>query len=73
MPAVRNVLKHLEIQTAKRKRVCARNRSSHRISKGDKCLVIQDGQDSPNYCISCAREILTVAKSTLASLETELN
>lgn len=72
MPAVRNVVKHLRVEVAQRKRKCARNRSDHKIGKGDRCLVIQDGQESSNYCISCAGEILRLAKESLVSVESEL-
>lgn len=58
MPAVKNILKHVRVEQAVRKRTCERNRVKHIIKAGDHCLVIQDGQEVPNYCFNCAGEIL---------------
>lgn len=72
MPAVKNVLRHLSVEVAKRKRQCWRNRSEHVILKGDRCLVIHEGQECANYCIPCAKEILAVANGMLLTLDSEL-
>lgn len=73
MPAVKNVLKHVRVEQAVRRRQCGRNRTKHIISKGDLCLVVQDGQNKPNYCLTCAGEILILAQSNLDALKSQLS
>jgi hypothetical protein len=73
MPAVRNVLKHLQFEQALRERKCERNRAKHRIAKGTWCLVVKQGQDKPNYCLECAGEIIGLAEATLAQLRSTLD
>ncbi len=72
MPAVKNVLKHVRVERAKGRRICERNRQTHVIKRGDLCLVVQNGQDAPNYCVECGTEILSLAQTTLEVLVAEL-
>lgn len=74
MPAVRRILKHAEIETAGRRRVCHRNRSDHAIAKGEPCLVVKeaDGLGHKNYCVACASEILAQACTDLDQLHISL-
>jgi hypothetical protein len=70
MPKFKSLLKRYEIVEAKRRRTCKHN-SSHRICKGEKCLVIYEGErgDPYPYCWECACEIL---KNAHESVECEL-
>lgn len=73
MAKIRQVLKDLSIETAKRKRICHRNRRQHEIRMGHKCLVIRDPatQSSKNYCAECAQQIIDRAYEDLEALEGE--
>lgn len=73
MPAIRDILKHVRVEQAGRKRKCRRHQRTHQIRKGDLCLVIQEGQDAPNYCTECADEILVLAQTTLNNLQQALS
>ncbi len=74
MPKVRDILVHVSVELAQRRRICHRKRSEHSISGGELCLVIQDPTDgsSRNYCRACAHEILISAQARLAQLRGEL-
>lgn len=69
MAKIRDVLKHVSVEVASRKRKCHRD-SKHTISGGTSCLVIKEGMmaGSKNYCSTCAVEILTVAEAKLLQL-----
>jgi hypothetical protein len=73
MPKVRQVLKHVSVETAQRKRKCHRT-STHAIPKGAICLVIKDEASggSKNYCTECAEPILKNVEEDLARLRFEL-
>ena len=69
MPAVRQLLKRAEIETAAGKRMCHRKRDEHKILEGDVCLVIRDPDGrAKNYCVACALPILDQARTTLDML-----
>ena len=70
MPAIRRLLKHVEVATAGARRICHRNRKKHSIKKGEDFLLIrdQDGQGSKNYCCVCAQPILQRAQDDLNKL-----
>ncbi len=74
MPKVRDVLTHVSVEIASKRRICHRKRNEHSIEKGQVCLVIKDHSmgAKKNYCVECAPEILAVAKARIASLEEEL-
>lgn len=74
MAKIRQVLKDLSIETAKRKRICHRNRRKHEIKLGEKCLVVRDPatQSSKNYCVVCGQQIIDRASEDLESLAAEL-
>ena len=67
MAKYKSLLKRYEIVTAKRKRKCKHN-VSHEICKGEKCLVIYEGElGKPfTYCWECACEILKNAHGALS-------
>ena len=75
MPKVREVLGHVSVETAERRRVCHRNRGSHAIAKGEACLVIREpaSSGSRNYCRVCAEPILAQAAQDLAELRAALD
>ncbi len=74
MPQIRKVLGVCGIATAKRQRVCHRNRKEHSIEQGEVCLVIKDTVNggSKNYCRTCALDILDQASADLKALRDEL-
>lgn len=68
MAAVKNVLKHLSTEVARRKRKCYHT-SKHEILKGETCLVVRDGpQSQTTYCSACAAAIIAKASQSLAEL-----
>lgn len=68
MAAVKNILKHVSVEVAGKRRRCYRKRT-HVILKGDTCLVVHDGpQHQTTYCAVCASEILVKADASLADL-----
>jgi hypothetical protein len=73
MAAIRDIIAHVEVETALHKRICHRNRRQHSVQMGEKCLAIHD-QDGgrKNYCLPCALEILARAKTKLLTLEYEI-
>lgn len=74
MPTVRRILKHAKVETARKRRICHRNRKDHAIAKGEPCLVVKDdgGLGSKNYCVACASEILAQACADLDGLHATL-
>ena len=74
MPKVREILGHVSVETAERRRACHRNRGSHAIAKGEACLVIREpaSSGSKNYCRICAAPILEQAARDLADLRAAL-
>jgi hypothetical protein len=74
MPKIRDILSHVSVEVAGRRRICHRNRADHSIDKGTRCLVITDPATGggKNYCPECAPEILNKAKLRIAELEKEL-
>lgn len=69
MPAVKDVMRHVTIEVAGRKRKCYRQPEKHVIVKGERCLVVVDGaHDRSTYCVTCGVEILQLARSRLNDL-----
>ena len=65
MAIVKNILRHVAIETAERRRRCHHKRT-HTITKGMVCLVVVDERGSKtNYCAVCAKPMLEMAASTL--------
>lgn len=74
MAAVRDIITHVEIEVALRKRICHRNKKQHSIAAGQKCLAVHEHDGGrKNYCLPCALEILTKAKATLLMLEQDIH
>ena len=73
MAAIRDIISHVEVETALHKRICHRNRRQHSVPMGQKCLAVHDSDGGrKNYCLPCALEILTKAKTKLLTLEHEI-
>jgi hypothetical protein len=74
MAKVKEVLRHVSVQTAGAKRKCHRKPMQHSIAKGEQCLVIKDvsSGSSRNYCPECAEPILDRAQKDLSRFRTEL-
>ncbi len=73
MGKTRDVLGHVSVEVAGKKRVCHRDRS-HAIHGGEPCLAILGGPRNArkNYCRVCARAILDCARGRLADIEQNL-
>lgn len=75
MAQIRDILKHVSVETALGKRKCARAKIEHRITKGTVHLaVIEEGyRNRTNYCLECALPMLELATRRLEELRTQLN
>ena len=70
MPAVRDILVHVEIEVAQRVRICHRKRKGCGVAQHQQCLVIYEASGGrKNYCPTHALEILTAASTKLAGLQ----
>lgn len=72
MAKPRDILVHVSIDRAIRKRKCHHSRK-HGVSAGEKCLLIRERNNlgSKNYCADCAKEIIAAAGQKLAKLSQE--
>ena len=70
MPKVRDILVHVCVEIAERRRKCHRSQQ-HGIQQGDRCLVIRSGPTNSkhNYCQQCAQEILHRADQKLTEIK----
>ena len=75
MPQIRDILVHVCVQTAGKKRKCSRKPSKHSIIMGEECLVIKGGpyNAEKSYCRICAQDILSAADDKLAEFRGLLN
>jgi hypothetical protein len=69
----RDILKHVDVEVAKRSRKCHRS-GDHSIAKDEGHLAVKDGSflARRNYCLKCARPILDLAYSRLKGIEKQL-
>jgi len=74
MAKTRDILGHVKVEVAERRRKCHHSRGNHGILKDTACLVVKGGPfgAAKNYCPECARPILVLAKRRLSELEAEL-
>lgn len=74
MGKTRDILGHVFVDVAKRKRKCHHKSKEHAIVEGQRCLVIResDGLGHKNYCVQCAHEILEAASQKLSKLAMEV-
>lgn len=74
MPAIKDIVRHVSVETAGKKRPCHRHKARDPIVKGQTCLVVKDGpQSRSTYCVSCADEILNKAAVRLTELRNALD
>ncbi len=74
MAKVRQLFNAVTVETAKRRRICHRNRRKHEVRAGEKCLVVKDAASSTskNYCVECGQVILDRAQTDLNDIRAEL-
>jgi hypothetical protein len=72
MPKVKQVLKHVSVETAQRRRKCYRKPTKHAIEAADICLVVVEAGIKRNYCPECAEPILATAEDDLNQLRGQL-
>jgi len=73
MAAVRDIITHVEIETAAAKRICHHDRRKHSIPPGQKCLAVYEhGGGRKNYCVTCALAILAKATAKMSTLERDI-
>jgi hypothetical protein len=51
MPKVRDILVHVRVEQAQRQRKCRRS-TTHRIAKGEMCLVVKTNSTNDDYSYS---------------------
>ena len=72
MARARNVLKHVIVEVAQKKRRCHRDKS-HAIQKDTLCLVVVEQRGNKrNYCVLCAQPIVDLAAGHLEGLYRDL-
>jgi hypothetical protein len=67
MPKVRDILVHVTVEEAVRKRKCHRS-GAHRVAAGEVCLVVREALGHKQYCRECAAPILDLAAARLAEI-----
>jgi hypothetical protein len=74
MAKVKQVLKDVSVEVAKRKRKC-HHKKTHSVAQGESCIVVKDPSTGGkrNYCIECGNAILDIAADDLNELRSELN
>jgi hypothetical protein len=74
MAKTRDIVTHVSVEVAERKRICHHKPKEHSISGGESCLVIKDSATlgRKNYCTLCAPAILAKAKARIAEFEHQL-
>lgn len=73
MRAPRDLLKHVSVEVAERRRKCHRDKD-HSISTGERCLVVAEGSfgGAKNYCSRCAGPILSAVATKHQKLVQEM-
>jgi hypothetical protein len=73
MAMVRQVLGHVSVEIAQRRRKCHRDPKKHEIPQNGPCLIVAAGRfERKNYCPDCAKGILEKAKADLDRLVQEI-
>ena len=71
MPATRNILKHIKVETARDSRKCHTSKA-HTIQPGERHLAVYEAGVRQNICLRCARSVLQVAAAHLRQITNEL-
>jgi hypothetical protein len=69
MPKIKDILVHVSVEIAAKKRKCHRSGGHHGIRAGDSCLVVRNGLNRRNYCRECAAPILELAGTRLTEIQ----
>lgn len=71
MARIRDILRHVHVEVAERPRKCHHGRGEHAISKRAVHLTVKGGSFGArkNYCVDCARPILSLAKRRVEDME----
>ncbi|HEY4242068.1 MAG TPA: hypothetical protein VGM88_19755 [Kofleriaceae bacterium] len=73
MATIKNILRHVTLETAERKRRCHHKRA-HAITKGMVCLVVVNERGSKsNYCSACAQPMLRLVTRQIRTFATGLS
>lgn len=67
MPKVRDILVHVTVEEAVRKRKCHRS-GAHCVAAGEVCLVVREDLGHKQYCRECAAPILDLAAARLSEI-----
>ncbi len=73
MPRIRDILVHVSVEAAVKKRKCHRSGGKHGIRAGESCLVVRAGLGRKNYCHECSAPILAFAGTRLTELQQALS
>lgn len=68
MAKIKDILVHVFVEVAVKKRKCHRSAGKHGIRGGDSCLVVRAGLSRRNYCRECAGPILDLAGARLTEI-----
>ncbi len=74
MSKTRDILIHVSVETAIKKRRCHHSRGKHHISGGERFLSVRDGNGlgSKNYCKACAAPMMSAATEKFSAIQGEL-
>jgi hypothetical protein len=70
---VKEILHTSKIEISPGNKICHGDRDDHQISKGTYFLSIKSGLRTKNYCLICARKIVSLGKTRIESLNAELD
>lgn len=71
MGRLKSALPKIEIETVKRAHDCRHN-GTHRLTKGEKRLLIKEGRKKSRYCLECATRIVRRDIKRLEELEQKI-
>ena len=69
MPRIRDILVHVSVEVAVKKRKCHRSGGKHDVLAGEFCLVVREGLRRKNYCRECSAPILERAGIRLTEFQ----
>jgi hypothetical protein len=69
---VKEILHTSKLVISPGNKFCHGDRDDHSISKGKHFLSIKSGLATKNYCLVCARKIISLGQSRIDALSTEL-
>ena len=69
MPRIRDILVHVSVEVAVKKRKCHRSGGKHGVLAGEFCLVVREGLRRKNYCRECSATILERAGDRLTEFQ----